>query len=223
MKTKVIWVAMALAALTIPAPASAQFGMLKRALPGGGESANVSAVDPDTFLAETLETTKYMMTAAAVLADAAGHSAGQADLALRVRSINEVNDVKELGALKAGFQQDLDALNSNKDCAAAIQSQYQKGSLEQRARIGSAAYNFALGAFRNVKLAQQAPQLTENIKSNPRLLMKANQLRLAAELVMLEAKGTVSMAGSIKTLMSASKIDVPAEAETTKPKPIEFS
>jgi hypothetical protein len=213
----------ALAVAAAPLPAAAQFGgMLKNAVPGLGGSA-AAAVDPDAFLAETIETTKYMMIAAHVLAIAADVTGQRAADANFLKSVQGVQDVKELNALKAAFQTDVAAINANQETAAELEARYAKMTAEQRARIGAAAYNFSLGMYRNVKLAQQAPELLSSIKTNPRLLAKAPQLKAAADLVGVQAKGTASMAGSVKKIMTAGKVAAPAEADSTKPKVIQFT
>lgn len=190
---------------------------------GAHKAAPASAVDPDRFLADTVETTKFIMVAAAVLADAASASPDQAALAARIKSINEVKDVKELDAHRGEFQQDADALAQNKELTAQIQANLDHADAQQRQRVASAAFNFALGVFRNAKLAQEAPQVVNSIRANPRLMMKAPEIMLAAKLVAVEVRDSAGMVGSLHTIMTASKIAEPEQAETTKPKPIDIA
>lgn len=227
MKRAMLVAATGAALLIAPATASAQFGSLKSMIPsvpgGHGDSdiAGGGAVDPDRFLADTLETSKYIMTATAILADAASQAPDNAALAARIKSIQEVKDVKELDAHREEMAHDMDALAANKGLQAQLQANLGKCSAEQRKRIAAAAYNFSLGAYRNVRLSQEAPHVMDSIKSNPRLLMKAGELKTAAGLVLAEAKGMAGMTGSLHTIMTASKIDEPVQSEATKPQPID--
>lgn len=213
----------AVAIAATPLPASAQLGgLMKNAIPGLGTS-SAASVDPDAFLAETIETTKYMMIAAHILAVAADSSGQRARDANFLKAVQTSQDVKELNALKATFEADVTAINANQETAAQLEARYAKMTAEQRAQIAAASFNFALGMYRNIKLAKQAPELLGSIKANPRLLTKAGQLKTAAELVGMQAKGTASMAGSMKKIMSAGKVAAPAEADSTKPKEIQFT
>lgn len=222
MKKYVIGAA-ALTLVAAPLPAAAQFGnLVKSAVPGLNTSSS-AAVDPDAFLSETVTTTKYMMIAAHILAAAADTSGQRARDANFLKAVQSSQDVKELNALRGTFDADVSAINANQETAAQYQARYAKMTAEQRTQVGAAAYNFSLGMYRNVRLAQQAPALLGSLKTNPRLMMKAGQLKTAAELVGMQAKGTASMAGSMKKIMTAGKIDAPVEAESTAPKEIQFS
>ncbi|WP_374471692.1 hypothetical protein [Phenylobacterium sp.] len=222
MKMRILTTVAACVALASPMPAAAQLGMLRGAIPGANTS-SAASVDPDAFLAETVETTRYMMVAAAVLAAAAKNSQDRAALGARVNAIQSAQDVKELGAFKVSLQEDLAAISANKESAAEFEARYAKMTAEQREQVAAAAFNFALGMYRNVRLSQQAPALLDSVKTNPRLLAKAGQLKTAADLVVLQAKGTASMAGSMRQIMGAAKVAAPAEAESTKPKAIQFT
>lgn len=220
---KLILVGVAVSIATTPLPAVAQLGgMLKSAVPSLGTS-SAASVDPDAFLAETIETTKYMMIAAHLLAVAADTSGQRAQDMKFLTAVQAVQDVKELNAFSANFAQDVAAINANQETAAQFEARCAKMSAEQRAKMGAAAFNFALGMYRNVRLAQQAPELVNSLKSNPRLLTKAGQLKTAAQLVGMQAKGTASMAGSMRKIMTAGKVAAPAEADSTKPKEIQFT
>jgi hypothetical protein len=117
-----------------------------------------------------------------------------------LKAINGAQDIKALNAQVAYFKEDLAALEENKDSGAQIEANYAQASAEQKQRIAAASYNFALGVYRNVHLSQQAPQVVDSIKTNPRLLPQA------AELIGLQAKSTVQMAGSVRKIMTAAKI-----------------
>lgn len=213
----------ALTLVAAPLPAAAQFGKaLKGAVPGLGTSSSAS-VDPDAFLSETVTTTKYMMIAAHILAAAADTSGQRARDANFLKAVQSSQDVKELNALRSTFDADVSAINANQETAAQYEARYAKMTTEQRSQIGAAAYNFALGMYRNVKLSQQAPELLGSLKTNPQMLTKAGQIKTAAELVGMQAKGAASMAGSMKKIMAAGKVAAPVEAESTTPKVIEFS
>ena len=231
MKKLIITLTVAALAGSAAAPAFAQFPKLPARMPGmgslpglgGAGVSSAAAVDPDAFLAETIETTKYMMLAAHILAVAADASGQRATDANLIKAIQSSQDVKELNALKANFEQDVAAINANQESTAQLEARYAKMTAEQRARIASAAYNFSLGMYRNVKLSKQAPEVLASMKSDPRLLVKAGRLKTAAELVAMQVKGTASMAGSMRKIMAAGKVAAPAEAESTKAKEISFT
>jgi hypothetical protein len=98
----------------------------------------------------------------------------------------------------------------------------QRASAQQRARLASAAFNFALGVYRNVQLADEAPKVVDSVKTNPMLAMKASKLLIAAHLVTDEAQQTAGMVGSLHTIMTAGNIAVPTPSETTVPQPVDL-
>jgi hypothetical protein len=216
-------IAVGLAAATLlggPVPAFAQFGSLAGFLPG--HSTSSVAVDPDAFLADTLSTTKYMMIAAALLAQAGRNKEDLASQASYVAAVEGAQDCQELDAQKAKFNDDLNALSANDQSTTAVQSAYANGTAQQKQIIASAAYNLLLGMYNNIRLGQEASALLSGIRTNPMLLTQARALKDAAGLVALEARGTVSILGSMHTLMTTIKVVAPVEATATKPRPITF-
>lgn len=210
----------AVVACALPTASNAQFGGLGNMMPG--HQAAASGVDPDRFLHDTIATTKYVMIAAAILNDAASAAPNEAALSARLKSINDVNDVKELDAHRVEMDQDIAAINANQDLSARVQANMQRASAQQRARLASAAFNFALGAYHNVQLAAEAPKVVDSIKTNPMLAMKAPKLLMAARLVADEAQQTAGMVGSLHTIMTAGNIAVPTPSETTAPQPVDL-
>lgn len=209
--------------LTVVAPSVslAQFPGVKGIIPGVGGS-KVKGVDPDKFLADTIETTKFVMISAAILSNAASEAPDKAALAAKLKSINEAKDVKELDAHRVQMDEDIKAINDNKNLSKNVKANMATADARQKSQIAVAVFNFSLGAYRNVKLAQEAPQVVDAIKANPMLAMKAGKLIIAAKLVADEAKQTAGMLNSLHVIMSAGHIAEPKPAETTKPQPTDL-
>lgn len=209
-----------LIAVSAASPATAQFG-LKNLIPGG-QSVPGAAVDPNRFLADTLETTKLIMVAAALLAQASRDKDQLAAQASYIKSVNDAQDCKELESHKAKFEEDVAAISANEQSTSAIQAAYAQGSAEQKKLIAAALFNLMLGIWRNIRLSQEASQLTANIKANPMLLMKVPKLVAAANLVVIEVRATGPIVGSLQKVMSTIKVQAPEQAETTKAQQVSF-
>lgn len=205
----------------IPEPASAQLGQLRGLIPGARPS-NAASVDPDAFLAETIETTKFMMVAAAVLAQAEATDVNRDALRAEIAAIQGITDIGELNARRASFTTNTEAAALNYRDAAATQAAYDSASSEQQQLLLSAAFNFTLGMARNVQLAQQAPQLLQSMQSNPMLLMKIGSIRTAGGLLAQQAQAARSMGGMLRTIMSQGGVEVPADAHAAEPRPVEL-
>jgi hypothetical protein len=224
-------IASAVAACALPTASNAQFGGLGaigqlgglgNKAPANHGAAPSASVDPDRFLHDTIETTKYVMIAAAILHDAASAAPDEVALANRLKAINDVNDVKELDTHRVEMDQDIAAINSNQDLSARIKANMRHASAQQRARLAGAAFNFALGVYRNAQLAAEAPKVVDSIKYNPMQAMKAPKLLMAAHLVMDEAQQTAGMVGSLHAIMTAGNIATPTPSETTAPQPVDL-
>ncbi|WIY70841.1 hypothetical protein KB221_07410 [Aquidulcibacter paucihalophilus] len=203
------------------APASAQIGQLRGLLPGGRTSA-AAAVDPDAFLAETIETTKFMMIAALVLANAEKTDTERDAIRAQIATIQGASDIGELNTHRASFTENAAAIALNYGDETATQAAYDAMTREQQQLMLSAAYNFALGMARNVQLAEQAPQLISSIQSNPMLLRRVGSLRTAAGLLGQQVDATRSMAGTMRTLLSRGGVEVPADAHAAQPRAVEL-
>jgi hypothetical protein len=131
--------------------------------------------------------------------------------------------MKQLGAYRTQLQADLDVINNTQDMSARLTSQYQQGSAQQRQLIASALGNLAIGVFRNVKLADQAPGMVSAASGNPQLLTRIGEFKAAAALLAIQGKGLTSIGATLPKLMGAMKLKTPAAAESTKPEPYNFS
>jgi len=218
-KTTILSAAAAMLAVA-PTAGLAQFGPLTGMIPGGGM--HTSGVGPDKFLADTIETTKFVMISAAILRDAASEAPNKAALAEKLKAINDANDVKELDAHRLQMDQDIQAINDNKNLSSNVQANLAHADARQREQIAAATFNFALGAFRNVQLAQEAPHVVDAVKSNPMLTLKIGKVITASRLIMDEAQQTAGMMGSLHIIMTAGNIEEPKPAETTKPHPVDL-
>jgi hypothetical protein len=202
-----------------PQPAAAQFGGLRSLIPGATTS-NAAAVDPDAFLAETIETTKFMMIAAAVLAQAADTDNDRDSLRAEISAIQGISDIGELNARRDAFTADTEAAASNYGDAATTQAKYDSATSEQRQLLISAAYNFSLGMARNAQLASQSPQLLQSMMANPMLLQRIGSIRSAGGLLAQQARAARSMGGPLRTLMSRGGVEIPADAHAAEPRAV---
>ena len=221
MRKSIILAATAALCLTLPSVGLAQFGGMRGMLPSGLGS-HASGVDPDRFLADTIETTKFVMIAAAILRDAASEAPDKAALDAKLKAINDTKDVKELNAHKAQMDEDIQAINDNKALSANVHANMARADARQKAQISVAVFNFALGAYRNVQLAQEAPQVVDAVKGNPLLALKIGSIITASALVLDEAKQTAGMMNSLHIITTAGNIAEPQPATTTKPQPVDL-
>lgn len=222
MKKSIIALSAAVSAaglIALPQPAAAQFGALRSMVPGATTSTSAS-VDPDAFLAETIETTKFMMIAAAVLAKAAGTDGDRDSLRAEIGAIQGISDIGELNARRENFAANTEAAALNYGDAAATQAKYDAATAEQRQLLLSAAYNFSLGMARNTQLAAQSPQLLQSMMGNPMLVRRAGSIRAAGGLLAQQAQAARSMGGPLRTLMSRGGVEVPADAHAAEPRPV---
>ncbi|WP_300578000.1 hypothetical protein [Phenylobacterium sp.] len=211
----VISAAMGMAA---PSAASAQLG-LRNMIPGA-QTSGAAATNPDAFLAETIETTKYMMIAAAVLARAAESDGDRDALRAEIAAIQGISDIGELNAQKASFAANTEAAALNYQDAEATQAKYDAATTEQQQLLLTAAYNFALGMARNSQLASQSSTLLQSMMGNPMLLSRVGSIRTAGSLLAMQAKAAHSMGGPLRTLMSRGGVQPPTDASAEKPKPV---
>ena len=207
--------------VAIPEPAAAQFGGLRGAIPGASPS-RAASVDPDAFIAETIETTALMMVSAKLLAMSAGTDVDRDAARAAIVRLQSRSSIGELNAQRASFQADVEAVSRNFGDAAASQARYDAMTAEQQQLMLSAGYNFLLAMVRNVRLAQQVPQLVQSMQSNPMLLTKLGNVRTAGALLAMQAEAATSMVGPLRTLMSRGGVEVPTDAQTSTPRPMDF-
>lgn len=204
-----------LAATHLASPAAAQFGGLRNLVPGASTS-GAAATDPDAFLAETIETTKMMMVAAALLAQASSHDGDRDALRAEIAAIQGSSSIDELNTHTDSFRENAKILEANASDAATLQAQYDAASKDQQEMMLNAAFNFSLAMMRNAQLGQQAPQLMGSLRSNPMMLTKLGSIRAAGSLVGQQIQATRSMAGPMRTLLSRGGVEMPADASTAE-------
>lgn len=211
--------ALAIALASAASPASAQLGQLGRLVPGGSTS-NAAAADPDAFLAETLETTKFMMVAAYVLARASEADTDRDSMRAYIAGVEGMSSMDEVGARQDQLDADLVAVNANYADAAKAQAIYDAASREQQELLLSAAYNFTLAMVRNAQLAQQAPDLLQSMGRNPMMLRKAGSIRSAAGLIGKQVQAARSMGEPLRVLMSRGGVEAPTDAQASEPRTV---
>lgn len=204
-----------IAATHLASPAAAQLGGLRNLVPGANTS-TAASVDPDAFLAETVETTKMMMIAAALLADASNHDTNRDSIRAKITAIQGVSSIDELNTHTDAFREDAKAAEATAGDAAALQAAYDAASKDQQELMMTAAYNFSLAMARNVRLGQQGSQLIGNLRTNPMMLTKLGSIRSAGSLIGLQAQAARSMGGPLRTLLSRGGVEAPADASTAQ-------
>lgn len=213
--------ALCAALLTAPLPAAAQFGGLMKKVPGlGGGGSAAPATDSGPFLDNAMRSTKNVMIAAACLNAALAGNDDLSALKARVGAVQNAHDMKELGAHKAELQSDMDAIARTGALAEQDTARYAALSAERRKTVAIAVGNLAIGMLRNVHLAQQAPGMVSGLAGNPQMLGRLGEVKAAADLIGVQAKGLGSISSALPKLMNAMKLKMPTPAETTEPQTI---
>lgn len=213
----------AIAAVALSMPAQAQFGgfgNMAKGMIGGGSS--VSSGDADAFLRDATMSTKNVMIAAALLAQAVTSKAGLAGCKAQIQALENVQDIKELDAHRDDLKSNLATLGERSDLAGDLHQAYEAGNEQQRKAIGAAVFNLALGILRNTHLAGEAPGMIKGVSANPALLTRVGQFKVAGSLLGLQAQGLGGIATSIPKLLTATKVVAPSAAETTTPQHIDI-
>lgn len=196
--------------------AQAQFGGLGKRLLGGDDGASVATGDADAFLTNATRSTKNVMLSAALLAEAVTNRGDLAGRKAELVSLQNAQDIKELDTHRASLTSDLATLNSRANLAGDLSSAYATGNAEQKKRMGTALANLAIGIYRNTELVGQAPSMVRGVGSNPSMLTRLGQFKLAAGLLGMQGKGLAGIATSMPKLMSAMKVKAPATSSTSE-------
>ena len=218
---KAIGCSLALALLVAPVAGSAQFGgigRMARGLAEGGGS--VSNRDGEAFLSDATRSTKNIMISASLLAQLLTDRDGLAGKKAEVDSLQRIENVGEFEAHRSSFASNIEAINNRTNLAADLSAINAEASEEQRRVLAMALGNLAIGIFRNVQLSAQAPGMVSGISSNPSLITRIGDFRLAAELLGLQATGLGGIAGSLPELFRAAHVEMPDAAGTTEPQAI---
>ena len=209
------------AILATPITANAQFGGLASKLTGGSSNeASVSSADGSAFLTNALRSTKNVMISAALLSQALTDRSSLASKKAEIDAITNAQSFKEVNAHQVGLESNLKILSDRKDLTADLTASYQAGSAEQKRIIGLAVANLAIGVFRNVKLAAQAPTMVKGVSSNPQLMGRIGEFKQASTLLAIQGKGLGTIGTALPKLMTAIKVKAPVQSEATEPQPI---
>lgn len=221
---KTISMVLAAAMLAAPITASAQFGALggmgKKML-GGGDG-EVSGPDAATFLTGAMKSTKNVMISAALLAQALKDRGGLASQKEQIAAITGAQNFGELNGQKVQLEENLQTLTSRADLSADLNAAYQAGDAQQKKVIATAIANLALGIYRNVQLAGAAPGVMKGVGGNPQMLTRMGELKTAANLLGLQAKGLGTIGTALPKVMGALKIKALPQAETTDAMPVDI-
>ncbi|OWQ90556.1 hypothetical protein [Sphingopyxis witflariensis] len=221
-----IGLTMAAIVLVVPATALAQFGGLGKMVKGAAglsssdDGAPISMDDADAFLTGTVQSTKNVMIAAALLAGVVTEKDKAVSRKMQIEAIEKVQDPKELGAHTALLDSDINDIKQS-DFTDKLQAEYNAGNSAKKAAISAAVFNLALGVVRNAKLAEQAPSMISGVSRNPELVRRAGQFKAAGSLLGTQAKGFASIASVMPKLLAVAKVKAPDAASTSKAVPFE--
>lgn len=218
-------IAILLAASVLAAPMSASAGLgglggMGKKMLGGGSEGSVSSADAGAFLDGALLSTKNVMISAALLAQALKDRDGLASKKSEIDAIQNAQTFGELSSHKTGMEQNMAVLNQQSNLTEQLSATYNAGNAKQKAVIGAAIVNLALGVQRNVKLAGAAPGMVQSVGSNPQLMTRVGEFKSAASLLGMQGKGLSTIGTALPKLMTGLKIKPLPEADTTKPVPV---
>ncbi|WP_159983766.1 MULTISPECIES: hypothetical protein [unclassified Novosphingobium] len=206
--------------LSVPVSASAGLGGLAgmgKKMLGDGSDSGVSSADAGSFLDGAMSSTKNVMISAALLAQALKDRDGLASQSEEIAAIKNAQNFGELNAHKGKMQENFAVLNEQGAMSDKMTAAYQTGNAKQKAVIGTALANLALGVMRNVKLAGAAPGMLQSVGTNPQLMTRMGEFKNAASLLGMQGKGLGTIGAALPKLMTGLKIKPLPEAETTKP------
>ena len=198
-------------ALMMASPAQAQLGGLGMKMPGSGNSNN-AAVDKDAvdkFVKKSYEATKYIYTAAIILNEAAKDHPNIASQKEILKAINDAPSIKDIDGQSVQLQSNVDELAKNENASANIQTYLKGASAKEKGMIASAVFNFALYVPQLVQLPGDGSKMIQSIASNPMLLAKAKEIKIAVKLLGLQAKSAGVFMKLMPTLIKAAKIEQP--------------
>ncbi|HAD18002.1 MAG TPA: hypothetical protein DCF81_14155 [Erythrobacter sp.] len=218
--TRTLAYLLAVSVMSIPIAAQAQFGGLgKRIL---GDKSGVSSADAEGFLNGAMLSTKNVMISSALLAQALDNRAALASRKQQIDAISNAQDFGELNMHKSTLQNDLTLISDREDLSGDLQAIYEGSNDEQKKIIAVAIANLALGIYRNVDLAQKAPEMVKGIGRNPQLLTRVGEFKTAASLLGMQGKGLGTIGSALPSIMTALKIEPLPQSETTVPLAIEL-
>ena len=218
--TRTLAYLLAVSVMSTPIAAQAQFGGLgKRIL---GDKSGVSSADAEGFLNGAMLSTKNVMISSALLAQALDNRAALASRKQQIDAISNAQDFGELNMHKSTLQNDLTLISDREDLSGDLQAVYEGSNDEQKKIIAVAIANLALGIYRNVDLAQKAPEMVKGIGRNPQLLTRVGEFKTAASLLGMQGKGLGTIGSALPSIMTALKIEPLPQSETTVPLAIEL-
>lgn len=212
----------AAALLMFATPATAQFGGLGRLMGGDGSSQGVSGDEANQFLTGATKSTKNVMIAAAILAQAVTNAKDLTSRKSYIDAVTKLQEPKEFEAHRSAFASDLDVISQQEDLAGTISAAMEVSPEKHRQQIAIAVINIAIGIARNVELATKAPNVIRAVGRNPMLLLRIGQFKTAASLVGLQAKGLSGLTTSMPKLLAATKVRAPANPLATEPSRVDL-
>jgi hypothetical protein len=223
MKLAKIAISAAIGALMI-APANAQLGGLKAKVPGASPSennaSNVTAQDVDAFIIRAEENVQLLDFSLYIFKGVRDQKINDAGFKAKAKEILKNPDPKERNAIISNSLKGDDAAGKiNEEETAKIEEFISKQSPETKALIGAALINLAIAVPRAVSLAKDVPDLIKGLGKSPAALGQAGKLKTAAGLIGQQVKYTADIAPLLPRLMSAAKVKMPANAETSKGMP----
>jgi hypothetical protein len=211
---------MAASVLATPIGAQAQFSGLGKSILG--DKSGVSSSDANGFLSGAMQSTKNVMISAALIAQALEDRTGLATRKQQIDAITNAQDFGELDMHKSTLQLDLALISDRDDLSGDLEASYNSANDDQKKVIAVAVANLALGIYRNVGLAEKAPNMVKGIGRNPQLLTRLGEFKTAASLLGMQGKGLGTIGSVLPSVMTSLKIQPLPQSETTEPFPIEL-
>lgn len=212
-----VYVGTAAMLASVASQSHAQLSGLRKALPGASHS---TASTPDAFLSETIQTTKLVMSSAAMLAAAASENPNKDALKAEITAIEAASTPGDLQGQKAQFDANIASINQNAADADRLQAVYDQADAKQKELMMHAAYNFTIGMLRNGQLSQEAPDVIRGVGASPLNAGKLGALRASAGLLGDQVQATRSMIGPMRSLLSKGGVEIPASPSVSDAKPV---
>ena len=199
------------------------FGLPKIPGLGGGAAANSApAVDVDGFMIKASDTNMMFQQSALLLASFLGEKATVAALNTKLQSIQTIADPKEKSAqMKALYVEQESVIKATLDDKTKATEQLSQIQGEQRERVISAAFNFALGVIQAKDLVPSGQNAIASLQLNPMQATKLIGLKNTVSDLTGIVGSSVTALTTVPSLFKAAKIDAPMPTSTSD-KPVPF-
>lgn len=217
--------------LVTPVAANAQFGGMIGSAIGkvtgkDGSDKSSSSTSPEEtnkFLNNALSATVNVMIASEILSAAVKNKENPVLNKEFINGLTNAKSFKELGSYRSQFESNMDSINKNENFATDIKAANAGASANQKKLISTALLNLAIGIYRNVGMAQEAPNYLKGFGSDPRMLSRLGELKAAVSFLGYQAKALGEIAPKLTKVLGSMNLKPPAKSTTTQPVPYKFN